>query len=490
MTDHRATETTADPLTMTATEMLRRYRSGTLSPVAVAEAQLLRMEKVEPSLNAFQYRAEAASVLEQARASAARWQDGSPAGPLDGVPVTIKDLVDVAGWPTRRGSATSDEVPAAEDSPCVASLRSAGAILLGKTTTPEFGWKAMTDSPLFGTTRSPWNLAHSPGGSSGGAAAAHAAGNGTLAQGNDGGGAVRIPASYCGLVGLKPTFGRVPHVPAPTPFSTLGISGPIVRSVADAALMLNVMAQPDPRDWYGLPCGEAGEGMHDWRGDVRGDVDGLRIAATSQFGEAEVDPEVRAAFDAAIDRLEAHGVTVTRLDSLLDPLTPQFHDYWRLGFATLIRDLPAAAREKLDPNFRRFAEEGEALDLASFYRGHEARVALGSYFGAFHQDHDILLTPTTPTTAPGLDLVYGSPGHDRYRRAVPFTLPFNLTGQPACSLPCGLTGAGLPVGLQVVAARHREDLVLRAARLLEELLAFPQPHPALAASVGRIAADG
>lgn len=484
-----------DPLTMTATEMLRRYRTGALSPVTVAEAQLLRMEKVEAALNAFQYRAEAATVVEQARAAAARWEDGSPMGPLDGVPVTIKDLVDVAGWPTRRGSATSDEVPATEDSPCVASLRAAGAILLGKTTTPEFGWKAMTDSPLSGTTRSPWNPAHSPGGSSGGAAAALAAGIGTLAHGNDGGGSVRIPASYCGLVGLKPTFGRVPHVPAPTPYATLGISGPIVRSVADAALMLNVMARPDPRDWYGLPHGDDGRGGddrggHDWLDDVRPSVDGLRIAATTQFGEAEVDPQVRAAVEQAIDRLAAHGVAVTRLDSLLEPLAPQFHDYWRLGFATLIRDLPGPAREKLDPNFRRFAEEGEALDLDSYYRGHAARVALGSFFGAFHRDYDILLTPTTPTTAPSLDLVYGTAGHDRYRRAVPFTLPFNLTGQPACSLPCGLTDQGLPVGLQIVAARHREDLVLRAAALLEDLLAFPQPHPALAAATARLAAAG
>ncbi len=467
---------------MTATEMLRRFRAGTLSPVTVAEQQLLRMERVEPQLNAFQHRAEAAAVLDQARASAQRWQDGSPAGPLDGVPVTIKDLVDVAGWPMRRGSATSAAQPAAEDSPCVARLREAGAILLGKTTTPEFGWKAMTDGPLFGTTRSPWNLDHSPGGSSGGAAAALAAGVGTLAHGNDGGGSVRIPSSYCGLVGLKPTFGRVPHVPAPTPYATLGISGPIVRSVADAALMLNVMAGPDPRDWYSLP-----HDGHDWRTDVRPDIDGLRVAVTTQFGEAEVEPEVRAAVELAAAKLEAHGIPVTRIDSLLEPLAPRFHEYWRLGFATLIRDLDAAQREKLDQNFRRFAEEGETLDLAAYYRGHDARVALGGFFGSFHTQYDILLTPTTPTAAPSLDLVYGSESHDRYRRAVPFTLPFNLTGQPACSLPCGLTDAGLPIGLQIVAARCREDLVLRAASLMEKLLDFPQPHPALQASVARLA---
>lgn len=472
-----------DPLTITASEMLRRFRSGELSPVAVAEAQLERLERVEPVINAFQYCADPAQVLDQARASARRWEEGNPIGPLDGVPVTIKDLVDVAGWPSRRGSATTDDRPAAEDSPCVARLREAGAIFLGKTTTPEFGWKAMTDSPLFGTTRSPWNLDHSPGGSSGGAAAALVAGIGTLAHGNDGGGSVRIPASYCGLVGLKPTFGRIPHWPMPTPYATLASSGPIVRSVEDAALMLNVMARPDPRDWYALPW----DG-HDWRQDVRPDLDGLRIAATAQFGDAEVEPEIRAAVEIAVETLEAYGLRVTRIDSLLEPLAPRFHDYWRLGFATLIRDLGPEQREKLDQNFRRFAEEGEALDLAAYYRGHEARIELGSFFGRFHSQYDILLTPTTPTAAPSLDLVYGTPSHDRYRRAVPFTLPFNLTGQPACSIPCGLTASGLPIGLQVVAARHREDLVLRAASLLEQLLQFPQPHPLLLANVNRIAA--
>jgi len=468
---------------MTASEMLRRYRTGSLSPVTVAEAQLERLEKVEPALNAFQHRAHPARVLDQARASAQRWRDGRPSGTLDGVPVTIKDLVAVAGWPMRLGSATSDDAPSAEDSPCTARLREAGAIFLGKTTTPEFGWKAMTDSPLFGTTRSPWNLAHSPGGSSGGAAAALLAGVGTLAHGNDGGGSVRIPAGYGGLIGLKPTFGRVPHVPIATPYATLATSGPIARSVEDAALMLNVLSRPDARDWHALP-----EDGRDWRAEVRGSLDGLRVAVTTRFGEAEVEPDVRARVEEAADRLEAHGIAVTRIDSLLEPLTPQFHDYWRLGFATLIRDMPAEKRERLDPNFRRFAEEGEALDLAAFYRGHEARVALGSFFGSFHQDHDILLTPTTPTAAPALDLVYGSAAHDRYRRVVPFTLPFNLTGQPACSVPCGLTSAGLPVGLQIVAARHRDDLVIRAARLMEELLQFPQPHPALTASLDRILA--
>lgn len=482
MTEGTAGRATADPHTMTASAMLRRFRSGALSPVAVAEAQLDRLHRVEPAINAFQHRADPSAVLDQARAAERRWKEGRPAGPLDGVPVTIKDLVAVAGWPFRSGSATSSDAPAAEDAPCVARLREAGAIFLGKTTTPEFGWKAMTDSPLFGTTRSPWNLDHSPGGSSGGAAAALLAGVGTLAHGNDGGGSVRIPASYGGLIGLKPTFGRIPHVPLATPYATVATSGPITRSVEDAALMLNVMAGPDARDWYALP-----HDGHDWLAEVRGNLDGLRIAVTTQFGEADVEPEVRAAVEAAADRLEAHGLAVTRIDSLLEPLTPQFHDYWRLGFATLIRGMPPEQRDRLDPNFRRFAEEGEGLDLAAYYRGHEARVALGSFFGSFHQEHDILLTPTTPTAAPSLDLLYGSPAHDRYRRAVPFTLPFNLTGQPACSVPCGLTSAGLPVGLQIVAARHRDDLVIRAARLMEELLAFPQPHPALAAKVRALA---
>ncbi|MCG8695148.1 MAG: hypothetical protein MI806_28400, partial [Minwuiales bacterium] len=273
---------------MTATDLIACYRKGALSPSEVIEVVLARLEKLEPGLNAFQLVDADAARAEAAR-STDRWAKGEPCGALDGVPISIKDIVATAGWPTRSGSLATPEAPGTFDAPCVARLREAGAVLFGKTTTPEFGWKGMTDSPLKGVTRNPWNLAHTPGGSSGGAGAAMAAGIGALAHGNDGGGSVRIPSSYCGLYGLKPTFGRVPHHPQDSPFSTLSASGPLARSVADAALMLNEMARPDARDWYALPY----DGR-DYLADLDAGVAGLKIGLSTDLGGAEVVPEVLA----------------------------------------------------------------------------------------------------------------------------------------------------------------------------------------------------
>src|SRR5579863_7804022 len=244
---------TADVDFLTAAALVERYRAGSLSPVEVVEAALARIGRCEPTLNAFQH-VDGEAARTAALLSGERWRRATPRGALDGLPVTIKDMVLTRGWPTLNGSRTTNPHQSwAEDAPAVARLREAGAILLGKTTTPEFGWKGMTDSPLRGVTHSPWNPAHTPGGSSGGAVASLAAGIGALALGTDGGGSIRIPASYCGLFGFKPTWGRVPHYPQASPFSNLTTAGPLAHSVADAALMLTAIAKPDARDGTALP---------------------------------------------------------------------------------------------------------------------------------------------------------------------------------------------------------------------------------------------
>ncbi len=467
---------------MTAHEMVERYRAKTLSPVEVLDEALRRIERLEPTLNAFQH-LDPESARDAAQASEARWAKGEPQGALDGVPTTIKDLTLAKGWPTLYGSLTSDADQAEdEDAPCVARLREAGAVLLGKTTTPEFGWKGITDSALAGTTRNPWNPDHSPGGSSGGAAAALAAGIGPIAHGNDGGGSIRIPASFSGLFGIKPTFGRVPDYPQTSPYATLVSNGPLARTVADAALMLNLLAQPDGRDWYaGEPSGA------DWRDGLDDGVAGLRIAYCPDLGGAEPEAEVEALVRATTEAFADLGATIEEPGPVFEPLCPTFETYWKADYTYDLRDIPAGKRDLIDPGLLALAEAGEAATLDDYYKAMVARAELGVTLNAFHESFDLLLTPTTPTPAPPADTVYHSQSYDRWRHAVPYTLPFNLTGQPAASIPCGVTQAGLPVGLQIVGPRFAEALVLRAARAFEQARPFPHPHPLLKASIETIA---
>src|SRR3954447_1574563 len=301
-----------DLCALTATELLDGYRKHELSPVEVTKAVLERIEKLNPVLNAFNLVSDHA--LEDAKASEARCMSGQTKGLLDGVPVSIKDIILTKGWPTLRGSKTVDpKGPWNDDAPATARLRENGAVLLGKTTTPEFGWKGVTDSALTGITRNPWNPAKTPGGSSGGAAAALAAGMGPLAVGTDGGGSIRIPCSFTGLFGIKASFGRVPAWPL-SPFGTVAHVGPITRSVADAALMLNVLSLPDARDWHALPYEP-----RDWRMDLEHGVRDVRIAWSPNLGYAKVDPEV-----AAIVR-KAVGV-FTDLGAKVEEKNPGFED--------------------------------------------------------------------------------------------------------------------------------------------------------------------
>jgi aspartyl-tRNA(Asn)/glutamyl-tRNA(Gln) amidotransferase subunit A len=305
-----------------AAELVRRYRRKDLSPVEVTKAALSRIDACNKAVNAFCV-IDADQALASAAASEARWMKGEPCGLVDGVPTTIKDVVLTKGWPTLRGSRTTDpDQPWDIDAPCTARLREHGAVLLGKTTTPEFGWKGVTDNLVSGITRNPWNTDRTPGGSSGGAAAAAALGMGALHIGTDGGGSIRIPSGFTGVFGHKPSFGRVPAWPG-SAFGTLSHVGPLTRTVTDAALMLNVITQPDARDWTALPFRE-----RDYTIGLEDGVAGLRIAYSPVLGYVDVDPEIAALVRAAAEVMRDLGATVEKVDPGFNDPAETFRRQW------------------------------------------------------------------------------------------------------------------------------------------------------------------
>ena len=458
-----------DLCALSATQLLESYRKHQLSPVEVTRAVLERIERLNPVLNAFNLVSERA--LDDATASEARWMAGQPKGLLDGVPVSIKDILLTKGWPTLRGSKTVDaRGPWNDDAPATARLREHGAVLLGKTTTPEFGWKGVTDSPLTGITRNPWNPKKTPGGSSGGAAAALAAGMGALAVGTDGGGSIRIPCSFTGLFGLKASFGRVPAWPL-SPFGTVAHVGPMTRSVADAALMLNVLSLPDARDWHALPYER-----RDWRSGLDEGIADLRIAYSPDLGYAKVDPEVADLVRKAVSVFTDLGARVEEKSPGFANPDAIFRTHWFSGAAMLVNTIAPEKRKLVDPGLREVAEEGARITAAELHDAQMKRGALGTHMNLFHRDYDLLVTPTLAVAAFDVGLEC-PPGKQRWIDWTPFSFPFNLTQQPAASIPCGLTREGLPVGLHLVGPRYADALVLRAARAFET--ARPIKLPAL-----------
>ncbi|UYN93765.1 MAG: amidase [Enhydrobacter sp.] len=464
----------------TAEQISRRYRRKELSPVEVTAFFLERARRLQPHLNALVIMdAEAAQTA--ARTAEERWRKGSPLSPLDGVPTTIKDTTNVAGWPTRYGSHATDETPAAEDAAVTRRLREAGMVFLGKSTTPEFGWKALTDSPLQGTTRSPWNLGHSPGGSSGGASSLTAAGVNPFNHGNDGGGSVRIPAAHTGLVGLKPSYGRIPQHPADAPFTDVISQGVLARSVLDTAIALNAMAGPDPRDFRSLP-----EDPRDYTVGLEDGVRGLRVGLSLDLGHVTADAEVRQLVADAARRFEELGARVEEVGPLFDPLQQTFEPIWIGAFATRLRQIPTQLHGKLDPGFRAVAEKGLAITLADYARAYEARSRLARERALWHETYDLLLSPVTPTAAPTADTLYNTDAFPRWTKGAPYTYPFNLTGQPAASMPAGLTTAGLPVGLQIVGPPRADFLVLKAMRAYESTSGWTWPQAKVVETLARL----
>ena len=457
-----------------AVSLLDRYRKRALSPVEVTWQLLDRLDVLQPKINAFCV-VDRDGALAAARASEQRWTSGSQIGRLDGVPVTIKDLMLMRGFPTRRGSRLVDpNQDWSEDAPAVARLREAGAVILGKTTTPEFGWKALGDSPLTGITRNPWNLERTPGGSSAGAAAACAVGIGPLHLGSDGAGSIRIPCAFPGLFGLKPSFGRVPAYPL-SPMGLLAHIGPIARTVADAALMLTVLSAPDHRDPYALPPED-----RDYLDGLEDGVRGWRIAYSPTLGYARVDREIAASVAEAARQFEALGAIVEQVGAIFDSPREALFKLWAAGTAKLLAGFPANRRAVIDPGLIATAEEGERISAVDYLGADLVRNTLARQMAEFHRNYDLLVTPMMPVPALPVGQDLNDPATERHWIDwSPFSYAFNLTRQPAASIPCGLTRAGLPIGLQIVGPLYADDRVLRAARAFETT----QPHrrPLLAA---------
>ena len=457
-----------------ATELVAGYRDRTISPVEATRAALDAIESCDAAVNAFVL-VDAEGALAAAAESEARWLAGHPRGPGDGMPTSIKDVFLTRGWPTLRGSALIDTAgPWDEDSPCVARLRETGAVLLGKTTSPEYAWKGVTDSIAFGATGNPWNPAMTAGGSSGGSAAAVGLGMGPWSMGTDGGGSVRIPAAFTGTVALKPTFGLIPHYPA-SPFGTLAHSGPMTRSVRDAAALLDVVTGYDPRDWWAGPAPAAR-----FVDGLDGGVAGLRVGFSPDLGYVRNDPEVDAAVRAAVAVLADAGAVVDEVDPGFTDPVQAFHVLWFAGEAKVLQAYGEldALDGRADPGLLRTARLGATYTASDYLDATAERMRLGQLMGRFHQGYDVLVTPTLPLPAfgTGQDVPDGSASPD-WTSWTPYTYPFNMTGQPALSVPCGFTAAGLPVGLQIVGARHTDALVLRVGQAFQSATGWHRRTP-------------
>lgn len=463
----------ADLADLSVAELGDGFRSGAFTPVDALEAGFARIDAFDGAVGAFVFQDRAASRA-QAEASAARHAAGAPLGPLDGAPVSVKDLTPVAGWPNRRGSpALSPEARAPEDAPPVARLREAGAVFLGKTATPESGSRIVTRSPVHGVTRNPYALDRTPGGSSGGAAAALALGMGVLATGTDGAGSIRIPAAFCNLTGLKPGFGRVPAWP-PSFFMPHSVTGPMARRAADLALMTAAMAGPEPRDPFAWPAPfDAAR--------ARGGAAGLRIAVSSDLGMGRApEPEMAAALGRAAAALEAAGAEIVwESPSWSLPPSRPFAVFWEATYAGFLDLHPPEQAAMMTPLLQEIAARGRRVDILSYHRAMAERLTLTAESHAFLTRFDAVLAPSV--IGPAFDLEAEAPlgeAPDDWSWC-PYCYLFNMTGQPALAAPAGFTADGLPLGVQLAARQGREEVLLRLGAAVEAELDLTARRPAM-----------
>ncbi len=471
-----------DLLFMPAVTAAAQIRARKLSPVEYTDAVLAAAARAQPRLNCF-----ATIMDDQARADAKAAEqavmDGAPIGPLHGVPVHIKDLVNVAGVPTRNGSAIfADNPPAAADDVLVERLRAAGAIVIGKTTTPEFGVKGLTDGPSFGITRNPWNLDRTPGGSSGGCAAAVAAGVAPIGLGTDGAGSIRGPAACCGLVGLKATLGAVPNEAGRDAFGSNIYAGPLSRTIADAALMYSVLQGPDPRDPWSIGTHHPAALSPALLGQ---DLSGLRLGYIPRCANPLVAADVTANTQASLAAWAALGATIEEVTDTIDWIEYEGRVLYQANFAVFCTQFLPRWQNTMDPVTLAFMERGRGFTLADFRTAEYARTSLFRTIQALFTRYDFLVMPTMTRTA--LPVTHDAANDDiiidgqrcgitRQGWTSP-QYPFNLTGHPALAVPSGFGEDGLPTSMQIVGKWGAETDILRLGALLEQTRPWAQHRP-------------
>ncbi len=454
--------------TLSAAELLDLYRRKAASPVEATRAVLDRIAAWEPHLHAT-YALDAEAALAQAEASEARWVRGEPLGPLDGVPATIKENIATEGVPMPLGTAATELAPAERDAPPAARLRESGTVILGKTTMPDYGMLSSGLSSFHALARNPWDLSKGPGGSSAGAAAAAAAGYGPLHVGTDIGGSVRLPAGWCGIFTLKPSLGRIPIFP---PYAGR-VAGPMTRSVEDSALLMAVLSQPDARDSMSLPVQAIA-----WS-KLEREVRGLRIGLMLDAGWGlPVDPEVAAAVEAAARMFEKSGAVVEAVPPFMTrAMADGMDDFWRTRSWIDISALTAQRRAKVLPFIVEWARGGEGLSGERVFRGYSQMGAMREAAVAACAAYDVVLSPTAPVPAFAAELPCPTNDPKRPFEHIAFTLPYNMSEQPAASINCGYTADGLPIGLQIAGRRHDDLTVLQVARAWELMRPAQRPWP-------------
>lgn len=461
---------------MSAVEMRKVIGLKEISPVEIMDAVLQRIEQVNPKINA--YCTIADNAREEARKAEKKLMTDEPLGLFHGVPVSIKDLIFTKGIRTTGGSKIYEKFIPDTDSISVARLKNAGAIIIGKTNTPESGWVAVTNNPLFGATRNPWDLTKTSGGSSGGAASAVAACMGSVALGTDGGGSIRIPSSFCGVFGLKPSFGLVPQWPSfPSLWEGLSVTGPITRTVQDAALLLEIIAGYDNHDMFSVPCE-----IPKYTQVMNDDLKGTRIAWSSNLGYANVDKEVRQIAEAAVKVFSQFGCEIEPKHPDVVSPAEAFTIQVAVAVHASLGDKLEDWGDNFDPGLKRYVESSIGILADDYVKARMKHLLYWEKMRNFFEKYDLLLTPTV--AVPAFDVQYYSPKEINGESIqplgwMPFTYPFNITGQPAASLPCGFTADGLPVGLQIIGRKYDEVSVLKAAAAFERVRPWINKYPPL-----------